>query len=109
MASRVQGGNQAADEGGNEGARQRIGHDSPVELDFLHARQVAGESAKRLRGAPCDHEPKSRACRGEKESLCEQLGDDATARSAERAANSDFLLTPRGTRQQQGRNVRAND
>ena len=78
-------------------------------MNLFDARQLRGEGAKKAGCPGSDRETKDRADQSEKKRFREQLCDERTARSSQREANGDFVLTLGCARQKERNNIRAGD
>jgi hypothetical protein len=101
---------EAEQDAGHEGRRQREGEDDGVEADLVQARQV-----RRLQGheqpeeAVSEAEAEDAAEQAQRHALQQQLARDPSASGAERHAHGELLLPPLHAHQQEVRHVRAGD
>ena len=78
-------------------------------MNLFNARQFRGERTKKARRSGSDRETKNRADQREKKYFGEQLCDECTARSSQREAHRDFVLTLGRARQKERNNICAGD
>jgi hypothetical protein len=105
----AEGGKEAAEQGGGDGAEQRIEGDGPVEADFGGAGERVREKMEGTRGTGGDSESEKGAKEGEEENFGEELGDDGAARGSEGKTDGDFVLAVGGAGEQESGNVGTGD
>ena len=106
----VKGGRESEDQAGQHGHDEYEGERGGIGADVVEQRNADRfQAGERARSGEGEDESEQRAAAGEHQALGQHLADQAAPSRAQRHADGDFLLAGGGARQQQIREIRADD